>query len=145
MQKMKPRDRVLIALSRGVPDRVPWMENQLEVSLQERVMGTPDFEPADLCEKLGLDGFGYHFPLLGNVLGKVPLASKEEYYYPQKVTFDFFPPFIAEMENVPDLGRTFVKRGLLTTLSDDSYFQLPTHHTVRLTVSVPTCLTGDRS
>lgn len=25
-------------------------------------MGTTDFTPGELCEKLGMDGFGYQFP-----------------------------------------------------------------------------------
>jgi len=118
---MKPRERILSALKRGTPDRVPWIENDFEEGLQERIMGTTDFTPGGLCEKLGMDGFGYHFPMGGKATaGQAMQAAagfKESYYYPQKVTFDFVPPWIAEM-GVTDTGRTFIKRGLLT--SDDS-------------------------
>ena len=62
---MKPRERILTALRRGTPDRVPWIENDIEEGLQERIMGTTEFTPGELCEKLGMDGFGYHFPMGG--------------------------------------------------------------------------------
>jgi hypothetical protein len=62
---MKPRERILTALKRGIPDRVPWIENEIEEGLQERIMGTTQFTPGELCEKLGMDGFGYHFPMGG--------------------------------------------------------------------------------
>jgi hypothetical protein len=63
MREMKPRERVLTALRRGVPDRVPWVENDIEEELQGRIMGTTEFTPGELCAKLGMDGFGYHFPM----------------------------------------------------------------------------------
>src|SRR3990172_7604149 len=118
MKEMKPRERVFTALKRGTPDRIPWMENDIEEGLQERIMGTTDFTPGELCAKVGMDGFGYHFPMGGKVTaGQAMQAAagfKESYYYPQKVTFDFVPPWIAEM-GVTETGRTFVKRGLLTS------------------------------
>ena len=42
---MKPRERILTALKRGIPDRVPWIENEIEEGLQERIMGTTQFTP----------------------------------------------------------------------------------------------------
>jgi hypothetical protein len=60
---MKPRERVMTALKRGIPDQVPWIENDVEEDLQVRIMGTTEFTPGELCEKLGMDGFGCHFPL----------------------------------------------------------------------------------
>jgi len=122
MKEMKPRERILTALQRGIPDRVPWVENDIEEEIQEKIMGTTDFTPGELCEKLGMDGFGYHFPMGGKATAGQALQAavgfKESYYYPQKVTFDFVPPWIAEMGVIPETGRTFVKRGLLT--SDES-------------------------
>lgn len=122
MREMKPRERVLTALKKGTPDRVPWIENDVEEGLQERIMGTTDFTPGDLCKKLGMDGFGYHFPMGGKAVAGQALQAaagfKESYYYPQKVTFDFVPPWIAEMGVIQETGRTFIKKGLLT--SDDS-------------------------
>jgi uroporphyrinogen decarboxylase len=122
MGSMKPRERVMTALKRGIPDKVPWMENDFEEDLQVKIMGTTEFKPGQLCERLGMDAFGYHFPLGGHaVAGQAMQAAqgfKEGYYYPKKVTFDFVPPWIAEMEVIPETGRTYIKRGLLT--SDDS-------------------------
>jgi hypothetical protein len=43
------RERVLAALKR-IPDRIPWMENDIEEGLQERIMGTTDFPWRALCK-----------------------------------------------------------------------------------------------
>ncbi|MBM4307056.1 MAG: hypothetical protein FJ115_13295 [Deltaproteobacteria bacterium] len=134
MREMKPRDRVLTALKRGVPDKVPWIENDIEEGLQEQIMGTTNFTPGELCEKLGMDGFGYHFPMGGKASAgqafQAAVGFKESYYYPQKVTFDFVPPWIAEM-GVTEDGRTFIKKGLLTSKESlklfDEYLPDPDH------------------
>ena len=101
---MTPRERVLTALKRGQPDRVPWVENDFEEEIQIKVMGgRTDFTPGELCRTLGMDGFGYHFPTgqqasAGQALQTSGSASaKEAWYHPQRVTFDFVPPWIAEM------------------------------------------------
>ncbi|HME42451.1 MAG TPA: uroporphyrinogen decarboxylase family protein [Syntrophorhabdales bacterium] len=135
MKEMRPRERVLSALRRETPDRVPWVENDIEEGLQERIMGTTQFAPGELCEKLGMDGFGYHFPMGGQAVAGQALQAggsfKETYYYPQKVTFDFVPPWIAEMGVIPETGRTFVKKGLLTSNDSlklfDEYLPDPDH------------------
>ena len=135
MKSMKPRERVLTALQRRIPDRVPWLENDIEESLQERIMGTTEFTPGELCAKLGLDGFGGHFPMGGKVAAGQSLQAapgfKEGYYFPQKITFDFVPPWIAEMGVIPETGRTFVKKGLLTSRESlqlfDEYLPDPDH------------------
>jgi len=41
---MKPRERVLTALRRGIPDQVPWMEISVDETLQVSLMGTAYFE-----------------------------------------------------------------------------------------------------
>ena len=117
MGEMKPRERVLTALRRGIPDRVPWVENDIEEELQARIMGTAEFTPGELCAKLGMDGFGYHFPMgekakAGQAM-QGAVGFKQNYYFPQRVTFDFVPPWIAEMGVISETGRTFIKRGLL--------------------------------
>ncbi len=135
MKEMKPRERILSALRRETPDRVPWIENDIEEGLQERIMGTTQFAPGDLCEKLGMDGFGYHFPMGGQAVAGQALQAaasfKETYYHPQKVTFDFVPPWIAEMGVIPETGRTFIKKGLLTSNDSlklfDEYLPDPDH------------------
>jgi len=79
-------------------------------------MGTTDFTPGDLCEALGMDGFGYYFPSGQEAVAGTSIGTdKDSYYYPTRVTFDFFSPFIAEMRAIPGTGRTFVTKGLLTS------------------------------
>ena len=52
-----------IAMTNGQPDRVPWVENDIEEALQIEIMGgRTDYTPGELCRALGMDGFGYHFP-----------------------------------------------------------------------------------
>ena len=135
MGSMKPRERVLTALKRGIPDRVPWIENDIDENLQVKIMGTTEFTPGDLCKKLGMDGFGYHFPLGGGATATQALQGavgfKEGYYFPKKVTFDFVPPWIAEMGSDEKTGRTYVKKGLLTSKDSlklfDQYLPDPDH------------------
>ena len=135
MAEMKPRERILTALRRGTPDRVPWVENDIEEQLQERIMGTTEFTPGELCAKLGMDGFGYHFPMgekakAGQAM-QGAVGFKQSYYFPQRVTFDFVPPWIAEMGVIPETGRTFIKRGLLDKEDSlklfDEYLPDPDH------------------
>ncbi len=126
---MTPRERVLTALKRGQPDQVPWVENDIEEEIQIALMdGRTDFTPGEFCRKLGMDGFGYHFPT-GNkaTAGQAMQTSgtadaKEAWYHPSRVTFDFVPPWIAEMGVDPKTGRTFVKKGLLTDRDSLKYF-----------------------
>ncbi len=117
MSEMTPRERVLAALRRETPDRVPWIENEIEEELQVKIMGSSDYEPADLCRKLGMDGFGYHFPKGIGAAASQALQSGESvkaaFYYPGKITFDFVPPWIAEMGTDDTSGRAYIKRGLL--------------------------------
>lgn len=115
---MTPKQRVMTALARGQPDQVPWVENEVEEQLQIRIMGgRTDYTPGELCRALGMDGFGYHFPTGGAGSASQALQTsksiKEAFYFPKKITFDFVPPWIAEMGVEPG-GRTYVKRGLLT-------------------------------
>ena len=119
MSSMTPRERVLAFLRRETPDRVPWVENEVEEELQVKIMGTTEYDPADLCRKLGMDGFGYHFPKGIGAAASQALQSAESvkaaFYYPNKITFDFVPPWIAEMGTDDETGRTYIKKGLLTS------------------------------
>jgi uroporphyrinogen decarboxylase len=132
---VKPRERVLTALKRGIPDQIPWVEIAVDERLQETIMGGNPYTPGELCARLGLDGFGGHYPIDGKT-GPAPLASgepgtKNRYYYPQEITFDFYPPWIAEMEMSREAGRSFVKKGLLTSRESlrlfDEYLPDPDH------------------
>lgn len=118
MKIMTPRERVLAILRREAPDRVPWAESAIDHGFQVQVMGTTEFEPAELCHRLGLDAFGGEFlksigPFTG-ATSQVP-ARFSSYYFPTKITFDFLPPWIAEMGIAEATGRSYVKRGLLTS------------------------------
>ena len=132
---MLPRERVLAALRREVPDRVPWMENDIEENLQVALMGTTEFDPPDLCRRLGLDAFGYHYPRGGAAVAGQALQSTASfaasYYYPTKITFDFVPPWIAEMGTDAQTGRSYVAHGLLTDEASlalfDRYLPDPDH------------------
>jgi uroporphyrinogen decarboxylase-like protein len=113
---MTPKERVMTALRRGRPDRVPWLEGSFDERLQTRIMGgRSDFTPAELCRTLGMDGFGYRFPTTGVGLPEAARAAsqsaKEAFYFPKRISFDFSPPWIAEMST--EGGRSFVKKGLL--------------------------------
>jgi uroporphyrinogen decarboxylase len=119
---MTPRERVLTALKRGQPDQVPWVENDVEEEMQVALMdGRTDFTPGEFCRALGMDGFGYHFPTgqqakAGQAMQTSGTTSaKEAWYHPRRVTFDFVPPWIAEMGVDARSGRTYVKHGLLTS------------------------------
>jgi hypothetical protein len=117
---MTSKERVMTALRRGQPDRVPWVENDIEENLQVQLMdGRTDYTPGELCRKMGMDGFGYHFPSGGPASQTQALQTgqsmKESFYFPKRVTFDFVPPWIAEMGADKTTGRTFIKKGLLTS------------------------------
>ena len=113
---MTPRERVLTALKLGQPDMVPWIENDIEEDMQVRVMGgRTDFTPGELCRALGMDGFGYHFPSGqrasdGQSIQTTGTTGKEAWYHPKRITFDFVPPWIADMGVDEKSGRTYVKR-----------------------------------
>src|SRR3990170_3707618 len=109
---MKPRERVTTALRLGRPDRVPWVENDIEEGLQIEIMGgRTDYAPGELCRKLGMDGFGYHFPTGGAAKAsqatQTSEAVRQSFYFPKMLTFDFVPPWIADMGIDTSTGRTY--------------------------------------
>ncbi|MDI6812299.1 MAG: uroporphyrinogen decarboxylase family protein [Desulfitobacteriaceae bacterium] len=118
MMGMTHHERVMTALHRGQPDQVPWMENDIEEALQVQIMGGADFTPPELAEKLGISALGAHFPTGAASDGQGLVTKetyKESYYNPKKVTFDFFPPWIAKMGADPATGRTYIEKGLLVS------------------------------
>ena len=95
---------------------MPWLEDEVEEALQRDIMGTSSYTPGDLCRKLGMDGFGAHYPLDGGFPSPVAAENRHEgYYFPKHVTFDFRPPWVAEMAYEAGSGRSYVKRGLLSS------------------------------
>ncbi len=132
---MTPKQRVMTALAGGQPDRVPWVEGEFEQALQIRLMGgRRDYTPGELCRTLGMDGFGFHFPVgADTAVGRRPgsaASAHDDYYFPQHVTFDFTPPWIADM-GLDSTGRAFVKKGLLVDRDSlklfDDYLPDPDH------------------
>jgi len=137
---MTPKQRVMTAIERGVPDRVPWLEGSVDESLQLKLMdGRTGFTHGDLCRKLGMDGFGWSVPAGGKARASQdasasPEIAKQSFYRPPSVTFDFMPPWIAEMGRDANTGRLFVKKGLLTGRDKLELFEayLPDpHHPAR--------------
>ncbi|MBP8989511.1 MAG: hypothetical protein KBG64_04745 [Clostridia bacterium] len=51
---MNSRERVLAALKRQIPDRVPFVDT-VDTNMQIRIMGRSDFSPEDLAETMGFD------------------------------------------------------------------------------------------
>lgn len=126
---MTPRERVLAALRGEQPDRVPWIENDVEEVIQIELMGgRADYTPGEFCRALGMDGFGYHFPTGGRAQHGQALqttgspSARAAWHTPKSVTFDFVPPWIADMGVDAKTGRTYVKQGLLTDRDSLKYF-----------------------
>lgn len=102
--ELTPRERVLTALlGKGEPDRVPWLEHEVQHQLQLKLMGRPDFTPGELAAYLGLDGFGFS--------------------YPSGVSFDFYPPLMVTRSKVD--GVQMIGKGLLTGVDRLNDLNLP--------------------
>jgi len=52
------RERVLIALGGGQPDRVPFLDTIVEEPIPQMLLGKEHYEPHEIADLLGLDGFG---------------------------------------------------------------------------------------
>jgi len=64
---MNSRERVLAALRREQPDRVPFVEGGIDPPMQRALMGRDDFLPEELNERIGLDNLLVDFlpPIIG--------------------------------------------------------------------------------
>ena len=64
---MNSRERVLVALRREQPDRVPFVEGGIDPPIQRVLMGRDDFLPEELNEVMGLDNLLAEFlpPIFG--------------------------------------------------------------------------------
>lgn len=58
---MNSRERVLAALRREQPDRVPWVEGGFDRAMQVALLGREDFLPEELNEATGLDSLNVEF------------------------------------------------------------------------------------
>lgn len=85
---MNSRERVLAALRREQPDRVPFVEGGIDPPIQRALMGRADFLPEELNELIGLDNLLAEFlpPIIGihevhdgiNFLAKPLLLSRAD-------------------------------------------------------------------
>lgn len=64
---MNSRERVLTALRREQPDRVPFVEGGIDLPMQRALMGRETFLPEELNERIGLDNLLAEFlpPIFG--------------------------------------------------------------------------------
>ena len=51
---MNSRERVLTALRREQPDRVPWIEGGVDPKMERQLVGRRDYLPEDVADVLGL-------------------------------------------------------------------------------------------
>lgn len=92
--QMSPRERVLTALKRGVPDRVPWVENYIHTGLVNQILGRTIQ------------------PIPGTRLG----LEIHERLCLDNISYDFRPPIYAEIEKRGDLE--MIRKGKLSTWED---------------------------
>ena len=55
---MNRRERVLVALRGDQPDKVPFLETEVEDELTRELLGKDECQPHEIADLLGLDGFG---------------------------------------------------------------------------------------
>ncbi len=55
MTSMTSRERVLTALRREAPDRVPWIEGGVDPPIARKLVGSSDYTEEDVADVLGLD------------------------------------------------------------------------------------------
>lgn len=92
---MNPRERVLMALQRKQPDRVPFVEGGIDPPIQQALVGQETFLPEEVNEIMGLDN----------------------------LIVELLPPIFGEYE-VHD-GINFLARPLLRTRADLGQMALP--------------------
>ncbi len=92
--QMSPRERVLTALKREIPDRVPWVENYVHTGLINKILGRTIL------------------PIQGTRLG----SEIHEKLCLDNISYDFRPPIYAEIEKRGDLE--MVRQGKLKTWED---------------------------
>lgn len=110
--KMCPRERVMAALNREEPDRVPYCELAIDRAMAEKLMGWKETEAvASASEK------------------KNPYTAEEakriaSFLGVDNITFILRAPFFAQMNEGKD-GRTFSGEGMIKTEEDLSLVKLP--------------------
>jgi uroporphyrinogen decarboxylase len=93
---MGPRERVLKALKRGQPDKVPFMD-VVDSRMQSQIMGRASFDQLELVQKMQFDSLMY----------------------------EAYPPFFVE-KAVNDNGREIITAGAIRTRADLALVKMPT-------------------
>ena len=99
---MNSGERVLTALRREQPDRVPWIESQVDPPMERALLGKDDYLPEEVNELLGLD----------NLIAQ------------------FVPPLIVEYETHDDI--MYVSEPLIRTRADLDKLELPSAESMGL-------------
>ena len=94
MSSMTSRERILTALNLEQPDHVPFFDS-IDPRMQRKIMGTDNFTPIELAQKLNLDAIG----------------------------FDVFPPLFCKRQELD--GIDHVVDGLIKTKDDLKIMDLP--------------------
>lgn len=116
---MTPRERVLIALRREIPDRVPWMEGIVGNGIASAVCG----EPINVDWSVAPDGFPKQ---RGEALAEEQ-KKVNRVFGKDNVNFSAFAPiFATKMEKATDGSNVLVGDGLIRSEEDfDRLFKLP--------------------
>lgn len=107
---MTSRERVLTALQRKQPDRVPWVENSVHNGLAEKLLHRSDFEKATLTQLFAHPGSR----IPPEVLEVIALDN---------LTFSIAPPRFVKSQSFE--GMDFISDGLIKTAGDLGKVLLP--------------------
>ena len=92
---MTSRERVMVALRGGVPDKVPFLDH-LDAGMEARILGKDLYDQEDVAEAMHLDGLHYD---------------------------GFFPPLFTD--TAASIGRKFLTRGSIRTRGDLARVRFP--------------------
>jgi len=116
---MTPRERVLTALRREIPDRVPWMEGIVGNGIASAVCG----EPINVDWRVAPDGF----PKQRGAALAEERKKVNRVFGKDNINFSAFAPiFATKMEKATDGSNVLVGDGLMRSEEDfDRLFKLP--------------------
>jgi len=117
--KLTPRERVLTALRREKPDRVPWIEGIVGNEIAAKVCG----EPINVDWSVAPDGF----PQASGAVLAAEQVKVNRAFGKDNINFCFFAPIFAhKMEKADDSSPVIVGDGMVRTKDDyERVFKLP--------------------